>query len=243
MLQKIRESYQQSKARVIFLDYDGTLVTFTKVPSEATIDARTLNVIDLLSRISENRVIIISGRSNDFLEKQFQSLKVDLIAEHGFMIREHGQVWIKTHHAEMSWRNDVWQLFERIKDHIPGTFIEEKEASLALHYRDADPLLSAMEISNFLAPIHLYKVDHPELEVMEGHKIVEIKMAGYNKGTAAVDFLKTINYDFILALGDDVTDENLFRELPENAFTIKVGQGNSIAVYRLQFQQDVLPFL
>lgn len=77
-----------------------------------------------------------------------------------------------------------------------------------------------------------------QLEIVEGNKIVEIKVAGIHKGLAARDFLGQ-QEDFIFAIGDDYTDEYPFGEIPEGAYTIKVGPGNSRARYRVRDRHDV----
>lgn len=239
MLDEIRKSYKKAEKRVIFLDYDGTLVPFSKFPSEACIDNQTLEVIKNLSG-SGNRIIIISGRDKEFLESQFTAFPVDLIAEHGFMIKENGKSW-SSPETELSWKEPVRELFQKIRQNFKGTFVEEKVVSFALHYRNAEATHD--EIRSLIEMIHMFKVNHPELEVLEGHKVIEVKRGGYNKGTAAILLLDQIEYDFLLAIGDDVTDETLFRELRGKAFTIKVGDGISEAGYRLARQEEVLPFL
>jgi trehalose 6-phosphate synthase/phosphatase len=81
------------------------------------------------------------------------------------------------------------------------------------------------------------------LAVVEGNKVVEIKNAAVNKGRAAGNWLSKGNWDFILALGDDRTDEDLFEVLPQDAYSIKVGLGPSKSRYNLTSQKDALPLL
>ena len=102
-----------------------------------------------------------------------------------------------------------------------GTFIEEKNGSLAWHYRNADmdfAQLRLNELKDELAEIIRYKTD---LEILEGNKVLEVKSGKYDKGQAAKVFMTNEQYDFIMAAGDDKTDEFLFQALPESAFTIK----------------------
>ena len=68
-----------------------------------------------------------------------------------------------------------------------------------------------------------------ELQVMEGNKVLEIKAAGINKGNAAARWLAKYPADFVLALGDDRTDEDTFRALPPEAYTIRVGTDARLA--------------
>ena len=78
---------------------------------------------------------------------------------------------------------------------------------------------------------------------MRGNKMVEVKPTEYSKGSEVQRILNQRSYDFILAIGDDVTDEDMFRALPEKAVTIKVGYACDDARYNLLGQKDVLPFL
>jgi trehalose 6-phosphate synthase/phosphatase len=68
---------------------------------------------------------------------------------------------------------------------------------------------------------------------MDGDKVIEIKNAGINKGRAALAKIGNIKFDFILAIGDDWTDEFTFKSMPESAYTIKVGTKATAAKYYL----------
>ena len=73
-----------------------------------------------------------------------------------------------------------------------------------------------------------------EIGVLEGNKVVEIKGSFINKGKAAVQWLRARKWDLIISIGDDWTDEDIFEELPEDAYSIKVGFGPSKAKYRVR---------
>ena len=73
--------------------------------------------------------------------------------------------------------------------------------------------------------------------------MVEVKNSGVNKGRAALRWVATLEPDFILAIGDDYTDEDLFRALPGNTWSIKVGLGSTAAKYNLSSQGRVVPLL
>jgi trehalose 6-phosphate synthase/phosphatase len=60
-----------------------------------------------------------------------------------------------------------------------------------------------------------------DLEIIDGNKVIEVRVAGINKGIASSRFIE--DADFILAAGDDWTDEDMFEAMPEHAWTIKVG--------------------
>ena len=96
-------------------------------------------------------------------------------------------------------------------------------------------ILRALELKE---DISSFIVNH-NLEVLEGKKVIEIKTIGINKGAAAVSLLFQKEYDFVVAIGDDWTDENLFKLLPTDTITIKVGQEKSMARYFVDSYKDV----
>ena len=124
----------------------------------------------------------------------------------------------------------VRPVIEAYCDRTPGTFIEEKNYSLAWHYRKADPELGeirANELSNVLKEL----ISNHGLSVLAGNKVLEVKSSGVNKGKAAGKLLMKKKCEFILAIGDDWTDEFLFKELPDSAVTVKVGLKKTAASF------------
>lgn len=81
------------------------------------------------------------------------------------------------------------------------------------------------------------------LQVIDGNKVLEVRMVGVDKGAAANNMLSQIKPDFILALGDDATDEDMFRALRDKAYTLKIGRANTAAHYTILSQREVFPFL
>jgi trehalose 6-phosphate synthase/phosphatase len=82
-----------------------------------------------------------------------------------------------------------------------------------------------------------------DVQVLQGSKVVEIRCGGINKGSASLRFLDKQKYDFILAIGDDWTDEDMFKALPDGAYSIRVGMRTSYAKYNLQSSTQVLELL
>lgn len=230
-------AYQQARQRVIFLDYDGTLVGFCALPEQATPDKDLYHLLENLSRDSKNTVVIISGRDKDFLEKWFGGLNVCLVAAHGLWMRRPHQKWLMTVSLDNEWKGYVRKLLELYADRVPGSFIEEKDYSLAWHYRQSDPDLLALRLVEIREAL-LSMTQTMTLEIQEGNKVLEVKDSRVAKGFGASLLLQNIQPDFLLAVGDDLTDESLFAALPQNAYTIKVGNGQSCARFRLNSWQD-----
>jgi len=229
----IVSDYQNATRRILFLDYDGTLVPFAKYPEMAVVDNDTLKIVRKLAQDPKNQVVIISGRDKKFLEKQFLEVNVSLIAEHGYYINKGAGNWEASINTDELWKKDVLPIINEYVSRCYGTFIEEKTGSIAWHYRNADSDFAQLrlhELRDDLAEIIRYKTD---LEILEGHKVMEVKSGKYDKGQAAIALMADQNFGFMFAAGDDKTDEFLFNALPDSAYTIRVGLSSSVAKYNV----------
>jgi trehalose 6-phosphate synthase/phosphatase len=241
---ELLNTYAKGHRRLFLLDYDGTLVPFTDNPEDALPGPELLATLAEISRHPANEVYIISGRTASDLDARFGTLPLNLIAEHGSLKRRMGEDWTLRNSKGMDWKSDILHTMNQYSARYPGSFIEEKDFSLAWHYRKlaAD---EGAEQAECLKRALLSQRHSSEFEVMCGNKIVEVRPEGSNKGTAALEILKQAEYDFILALGDDVTDEDMFRALNgiPGAFSIKIGQQASCAQYNLQGTSMALSLL
>jgi trehalose 6-phosphate synthase/phosphatase len=239
---KIINDYLRSTSRLIFLDYDGTLVPFAATPEAAKPDAELLTLLTSLAQDSKNEVVIISGRNKEALGAFFKDTKIGLVAEHGAWIRDEKGKWTTTGDFNTDWKEIVKPILERYKRRTPGALVEEKNFSLVWHYRRADPELAAVRVAELKETLY-FLTANLKVEIAEGNKIVEVKNAGINKGRAAMNWIGRKQWDFMLAVGDDLTDEDLFRELPDSAYSIKVGLAPSRAKFRFKSQRDVRSLL
>ncbi|HSA15770.1 MAG TPA: bifunctional alpha,alpha-trehalose-phosphate synthase (UDP-forming)/trehalose-phosphatase [Spirochaetota bacterium] len=232
-LQHMLDDFRESKSRLMLLDYDGTLVPFEDRPENAVPDAELMELLTELSADPRNNIVIISGRNHEFLEKYFSGMPLTLIAEHGAWLKFHGDEWKPVKTMDTQWKNTIRPILESYCDRTPGTFIEEKEYSLTWHYRRSDAELAsirAMELKGNL----LHMIANHNLGIMEGNKVLEIKSLEITKGKIADFLLSSKQYEFIFAIGDDVTDEDLFAVIPEPGYTVKVGYGPSKARFIVQ---------
>ncbi|KAA3439674.1 bifunctional alpha,alpha-trehalose-phosphate synthase (UDP-forming)/trehalose-phosphatase [Rufibacter hautae] len=236
------KAYKKSGERILFLDYDGTLTSFHNNPKHAKPDNELLQVLGCLAQEKGNKVVIISGRDRRTLEEWLGHLQVDIIAEHGVWVREYGQDWKMLHHLTSDWKVEIKPILELLVSRTPGSFIEEKDFSLVWHYRKVDPGLGelrARELHNHLQ----YLASNINLQVMEGDKVLEVKNVEVNKGLATLRWLEEHPHDFLLGIGDDRTDEDMFRIMPKEAFTIKVGSKRSLARFNLNNTVEVRKLL
>lgn len=238
----IAESFSDAENRLLLLDYDGTLVGFKSVPEKAKPDKELKDLIQKLVDNRHNTVVIVSGRDHFTLEKFFGDLNVHLIASHGLWIKHPNTDWEMTLALNNDWKATVNHVLEVYADRMPGALIEEKDFSLAFHYRLCEPDLVATKL-NEVKDALVSMTQTMTIGLQEGNKVIEMKDLRVNKGYGASVFLKNPKFDFIMSVGDDVTDEDLFDVLNEGSYGIKVGLGNSKANYRVRSWQSVRKLL
>lgn len=238
LIQQFKNQLSSSKKRVFFLDYDGTLVNFKSNPIDASPDEKLYQLLDDLNKDERNQIVIISGRKHETLGEWFGHLPFDLIAEHGAWQKKSGEKWIETPNLSDKWKLTVRPMLESYSDRTPGSFIEEKRFSLAWHYRKVEKGLGELRANELISNMR-YLTREKGLQLLPGNKVVEIKNSEINKGKAASNYIFGKDFDFILAMGDDHTDEDIFENLPDSAITIKVGSSVSEAQYYLRDVDEV----
>jgi len=236
----IKKSFENSSKRLIIIDYDGTLVEFNENPELAIPDENLINLIKDLNKKTDTHVAIVSGRDKKFLNKWFGKIPITLIAEHGHYQKVNNEDWIKKLKVPNLWMDDLIPLFETFTDRTPGTFIEKKKNSLVWHYRKSDPELASDRVVEFKTV--LTSLISEELQLLDLNKAIEIISVRINKGVAISELFKN-NYDFIICMGDDISDEYMFNTLPKDSFSIKVGNKNTSAKYYIQNPLEVRKLL
>jgi trehalose 6-phosphate synthase/phosphatase len=240
---EIMAKFTAASKRAIFLDYDGTLVPFSTVPELATPDTLTIDQLKILAANPANTVVLISGRDKNFLEEWFGTVNIHLIAEHGAFQKSPGREWLCTIDPDQAWKSTFIPILQRYTDHCIGSFIEEKFSSLAWHYRNSPAETGQIRVKELKEELRALVAHENKLHVLEGNMVVELKRTGYDKGIAALKFVSDQKFDFILAIGDDRTDEDVYRSLPSDAITIKIGVTTSTAKYNLANQKEVSQIL
>lgn len=238
LIKKIYNKFSKAKSRILLLDYDGTLQSFYGNPGEAKPDKDLLDLLDNLNADKDTELVIISGRDKDTLNAWFGDMDVSLIAEHGIWMKPKLENWREYSQSQIRWKENIFPILESYMDKTPGSLIEEKSHSLVWHYRKADIELGALRALELTADLSNLILNQ-DLEILEGSKVIEVKVAGINKGKAAMEYMQGKDYDFILAIGDDWTDEYLFKEMPDKALTIKVGTSRSAAKYYIENYKEV----
>ena len=243
LISQITNQYDKAARPILFLDYDGTLMGFHKDPQKVVPDKDLYDVLKKLTAVQKNRVVLISGRDKETLGRWFpKEWNLDIVAEHGVWTREPGGEFSMIEQIDKNWMEIIRPILEFHVDRTPRSFIETKNYSLVWHYRNVDPDLGiqrSWEMKDALKAL----VANLNLEIMDGDKVIEIKNSGINKGRATLFKIGENQYDFMLAIGDDWTDEYTFDALPEGAFTIKVGTRTTKAGYYVEGVSDVREIL
>ncbi|EAR01646.1 bifunctional alpha,alpha-trehalose-phosphate synthase (UDP-forming)/trehalose-phosphatase [Maribacter sp. HTCC2170] len=222
-LNTVLEDFSKAKKRLLFLDYDGTLAGFHVDPQKAGPDKELYGLLDALNSMENTDLYLVSGRDKDTFTKWFLHKKYNMIVEHGVWISQDGEDFRMLENVKNDWMEKIRPVLESFVDRTPGSFIEEKNYSLAWHYRKTDPdfgNLRANELNTVLTSL----IANDDLSVLNGNKVMEIKSSNVNKGRATVRVMGEDDYDFVFAIGDDWTDEFMFQELPESTVTVKVGR-------------------
>lgn len=249
--QTLHAEFHQADQRLLLLDYDGTLVPFTDSPDQAQPDQELLALLKSLEN-ADTEVVIISGRDRAILESWLGFLNITLVAEHGAWIKRRGEQWRLSKPLINSWKHQLAPMLEMYVDRLPGSFIEEKEFSLVWHFRQADPELSAACARELMDELMTFTSNN-NIHILQGNKVIEVRNSEVTKGSSGLSLALAQNYDFILAIGDDTTDEDLFASLalehswpgvlPPKRFTIRVGTDKSQASYFLPNNVEVREML
>lgn len=214
-----------------FLDVDGTLLEIADTPSSVRVDMDLLELIGRLSRISGGALALISGRSITDLDELLGAHRIPLTGQHGLERRDAaGRLWI--HAASPGAKGAIKEALVPVLARHPGLLLEDKGLTLALHYRQAPQL--AAYAHRLMA--RLMRQAGGNLELQKGKRVIEIKPAGIDKGTAVAEYLTESPFRgrHPVFIGDDLNDEHGFAEVNRmDGISIKVGPGVSCARYRL----------
>ena len=238
----IIHDFEVADKRAVLLDYDGTLRPFTNIPSRAEPSEEILRLLRDLSTDIRNDMVIISGRDTETLDKWLGHLPLHMVAEHGAFIKNKNGTWEQQSTVQGEWKDQIRPILQLFTTRCAGSFVEEKKNTLTWHYRNTNADLGFIRSRELLNSLQQLTVN-TSLQIIDGNKVLEIRMTGIDKGITATKLINMFRPDFILCMGDDTTDEDMFRTLEDKAVTIKVGNSASSARYNILSQEDVLPFL
>lgn len=241
-MSSLPDIYDGAARRLLLLDYDGTLREFEPTPELATPTPEIKTLLGRLAADPKNTVVIISGRDHATLDDWLGDLPLHFVAEHGMAYRAPSQPWQFAAKPATDWQASVRRLMDDAVAIAPGSLIETKPSSLVWHYRKAGHSTAVQareQLLDDLSPI----LEKHNLRALSGNKVVEVQPKGTDKGASARRWFDLDAYDFVLAMGDDVTDEDLFAAMPPRAVTIKIGDSDTKAQDRLPAPADARQLL
>lgn len=235
-VKQLQEAYKKSTHRQFFLDYDGTLAPIVKRPEDAKPSQDLLKLLSTLSADKHNSIYIISGRDRTTLQDWVGQLPIGLSAEHGAFLRPNAtNEWkdiIKGKNMDLNWKDDILATFKDFCDKVPKARVEAKEYAITLHYRESEKEAVKPHKQHLQNELKKLSDKYDTLDVRKGKKSVEARVAGITKGYILNEIRTTVenhDVDFVLSIGDDLTDEDMFTELAKdkqlkNVFTCTVGR-------------------
>ena len=228
----------------LLLDYDGTLTPIVRDPELAAPDEDLLRLLRDLAAKPGIRLDIVSGRTRETLERWLGDLPATLWAEHGFWRRPApGAAWSAAAPIPSALMERTRPILEQFTSSTPGSHIEAKSASLAWHYRRAESGFGAQQAHELRMLLGAALSNQP-LEVLEGKKVIEVRLRGVSKAIVGRHVQEETTGDtLIVAVGDDRTDEHLFAALPAAAVTIAVGTVPAGARFRVDDHRAVRQIL
>ncbi|KAK6387710.1 threalose-6-phosphate phosphatase [Exophiala oligosperma] len=249
--------YRAASKRLFMFDYDGTLTPIVKDPNAAIPADKVLRTLKALAADPRNNVWIISGRDASFLEEWMGHIsELGLSAEHGCFLRRPGsETWENLASSmDMGWQKEVMEIFRYYTERTQGSWIEKKRVALTWHYRQADPDFGAFQARECRKALEDNVMKNWEVEVMSGKANLEVRPQFVNKGFIASRLINEYGYgsgdppEFVLCLGDDQTDEDMFRallktELPKDhvfACTVGASSKRTLASWHLLEPSDVI---
>jgi trehalose 6-phosphate synthase/phosphatase len=241
-LESAIQELQAAKHRTLLLDYDGTLAPTTEVPSLAAPTPQLLNLLRRLADAPATTVHIVTGRSQESIEPWLGSLPLWLHVEHGLRSRRPDGTWLPSMHVRPPAFEIASRIMTKYAQRTRGALVESKAASVAFHYRLANPFVA---FGTLVGLRHeLQQTLGPEVELLDGHKVLELRLRDVAKNVAVKIALEDAPADsVILAAGDDRTDEDMFGALPPSAFSIRVGSGATAAKLRVESPRTLLGLL
>ena len=236
------EHFRAAQRRLVILDFDGTLVPLIADPRDTKPSGALLSLLAGLTGDTKNEVVLLSGRDRMSLHNWFAWMRIGLAAEHGVWLKKRAQEWRLAGHRSTEWKAKLKPLLDTYAERLPGALVEEKEYSLVWHYRRADVEQGAM-VARSLTDDLLNFTGNIDVQVVQDNKSVEVRSAGVGKAAALRYWLRDEEFDFVLAIGDDHDDEELFAALPAHSFTLRVGIVRTAARFNLREPNDVVKLL
>ncbi|MEV6095516.1 trehalose-phosphatase [Nocardia sp. NPDC051981] len=215
-------------------DYDGTIAPIVSDPAKAYPHRESVSALRALAGLTGTTAAVISGRAlRDLAALSRLPVEVQLIGSHGSEF-DVGFVHAIDNDAKQLLQEVTTTLTQIAQDN-PGASVEIKPASVALHVRNASPEIGHRAVF----AVRQGPASWVGVQTTEGKEVIELAVVETDKG-AALDIVRhQQGASAALFIGDDVTDEKAFKRLSGPDVGIKVGDGESLAEYRVASTEEV----
>ncbi len=248
LIEEFFSNYQFNRT-ALFLDYDGTLTPIVSHPEDARLSSYTQNLLEKLSQ--KCIVAIVSGRDRREIESLVNIPTLYYAGNHGFDITGPGNttfVYPKVSTIQPYLSRAETYISESLSS-IPGILIERKQFSIAIHYRQ----VISEHVEKIKNELDIICGIIDGFKITSGKKVYEFQPdVNWNKGDAVLWLIEKIvpiaslspEYTFMY-MGDDMTDEDAFREVAEFGIPILVGSHGAatVATYHLENVTQTNEFL
>jgi trehalose 6-phosphate phosphatase len=205
----------------LFLDVDGTLVELTDTPSQTEADPEIKSLLREVAERLGGAVALVSGRKIETLDQLFAPLILPAAGLHGVERRKAGGT-IQGASFVDSQLDGARAAIKALVEAHPGTLLEDKDRTLAVHFRLAPQLEQLMR----QAIIDIAKPLGSNYHIQSGKMMFEIKPRGFSKATAIKAFMQESPFSGRRPVfaGDDLTDQDGFAIVEaQNGISIGVG--------------------
>lgn len=248
-LNELVADFKQASQKLVLLDYDGVLSPLKDdiSPDASKPSAETKALLEKIADKPNTSLYVVSGRTKDALEGWFgDHPSIGLSAEHGAWRKEQG-IWRKKIDEFDKLKEQVITALKPFTERVKGSHIETKEFSVVWHFRTAEDERVVAEAIPDIEKVLSEITTGTDLGVhvsAETGKIIEVKPKSISKGGVTTALVSEHDSpDFLMAMGDDYTDEHMFEACPSGSWTIKVGGGETSAKLRLSNVGDVFSLL
>jgi len=244
LAERLMIRFKNADSRYILLDYDGCIRELEPYPEMASPGNDILELLCSLQSVPNTQVLLVSGRSRKDMDLWFADCGITLIAEHGAWFKDNESGWTPLTENRVHDNRALITIVEKYALVLEGSFLEEKTSGVCLHFKMCfqDQLTETINKLENEVEDHITKNNLP-YRYKKTNELLEIHFSDCDKGQAIQKFVSFSKNAFILAAGDDDTDEDMFAALPKNAFTLKIGKKNTKAKIRVQNVGRFIEFL